>query len=308
LPVTPRGFLAPARGLCYTWAVDALRTYAVVDLETTGLDPAAGDHICEIAIVRLRGGEVQEAFETLVNPQRSIPAEVQAMTKISSEMVRGAPAFAQIATQVVKLLANATPVAHNAAFDLSFLDAELRACGAPLLAGPVLDTLALARRCFPGKGHSLRELNKALRLGASAAHRARADVETTIALLQRCEQELARTGRASHEALLEIAGLVPVRAERGRAWLPLSLARALDAGGEVRMAYRARSGDITTRVVKPLRLEAAQNRVYLVAYCKLRGAERTFRTDRIIQAEPCAESKPGLAGRTPWPTSGGRTW
>jgi exodeoxyribonuclease X len=98
----------------------ASATYAVIDVETTGIDPAV-DRVVEIACVRLRGGRIVDRFESLVDPQRPIPPQASAIHHILDGDVRGKPVLARIAPGLRRLVDDAVIVAHNASFDAGFL-------------------------------------------------------------------------------------------------------------------------------------------------------------------------------------------
>lgn len=129
----------------------------VFDTETTGLDPAQGDRVVEIGclelINRLPSGET---FHCFINPERDMPKEAEAVHGHSSAFLADKPVFADIADAFLRFVGDAPLIAHNADFDMKFINAELRACGrADLAAHPVIDTLALARKKFPGAPASL---------------------------------------------------------------------------------------------------------------------------------------------------------
>src|SRR5438874_9348050 len=96
---------------------------AFVDLETTGM-AASGDRITEVGIVRVDDASRVSEWSSLVNPERSIPAGVQALTGITNMMVANAPTFARIADEVAERIAGCVFVAHNARFDYGFLKHE----------------------------------------------------------------------------------------------------------------------------------------------------------------------------------------
>lgn len=124
-------------------------SYAVVDVETTGGSPATGHRVTEIAAVVVRDGKIQQVYEQLVNPERTIPPFITRLTNISDHTVRDQPRFADIAADVVSLLMGNVFVAHNAAFDWSFVSAEL---GRAYDATPTalrLCTVRLARLLLP---------------------------------------------------------------------------------------------------------------------------------------------------------------
>jgi len=124
-------------------------SYVVVDVETTGMRPFDGDRITEFAAVVVRDGVITERYETLINPERSIPAMITALTHISTAMVRNAPRFHEVCPRVLGLLEGHVFVAHNAKFDWGFLTAEvMRATGRGIM-GRQLCTVRLARRILP---------------------------------------------------------------------------------------------------------------------------------------------------------------
>jgi DNA polymerase III subunit epsilon len=145
-----------------------------VDTETTGLDPKLGHRIIEVAAVeaidrRLTGNN----FHRYVNPEREIDAGAQAVHGISAEFLADKPKFADVSDDLAKFLENATIVIHNAAFDMSFFEAEfarLRVKPKFIEANDVIvDSLALARTKFPGKRNSLDALCE--RLGVDNSSR-----------------------------------------------------------------------------------------------------------------------------------------
>ncbi|MEP6620327.1 MAG: 3'-5' exonuclease [bacterium] len=124
-------------------------SFAVCDVETTGGRAQHGDRITEIAIVTVRGGRVQEVFETLVNPERSIPPFIMNLTNISWEMVRDKAPFRDVCHDVVRALEGHVFVAHNANFDWRFVSTEVARASGRELTGRRLCTVRLARRLLP---------------------------------------------------------------------------------------------------------------------------------------------------------------
>lgn len=182
--------------------------HAVIDFETTGLSPALGARPTEVAIVIIDGGVIIDRFQSLMNPGVAIPRDIQALTGITNEMVREAPTVEAVMRDALRFVGSHPMVAHNAAFDSKFWDAELRrihgrrkqefAC-----------SMLLARRLFPeAPNHKLATLVRTLGLPATGRfHRALADAEATAHLLLHIQQELQRRFRLSavgHELLLAI--------------------------------------------------------------------------------------------------------
>jgi DNA polymerase-3 subunit epsilon len=129
----------------------------VLDTETTGLDPATGDRIVEIACVEIVNTVPTGAtFHVFIDPQRDMPEEAFRVHGLSSEFLKGKPLFDEVAEDFLSFIGEAPLVIHNAEFDMRFLNAELQRCKrSPLLMDRVIDTLGLARRKHPGSPNSL---------------------------------------------------------------------------------------------------------------------------------------------------------
>jgi DNA polymerase-3 subunit epsilon len=262
-------------------------TFAVIDFETTGLSPAYGHRVCEVACLRICNSAELESFETLVNPGRSISPGAFQVNRITPEMLRGAPTFNAAAESLLRVMEGAVLAAHNAPFDLGFLAAELETTHLPMPDNLAIDTLALARRVYSFSRNSLSAVAASLGLENNATHRAMDDVRTTFAVLERILLDLERRwGVTKLGELIEFQGgsiLYPhVRALP----LPPTIADALENGGRVRMRYVDARGWETDRVVRPLRVSEERGNLYLVAYCYQRNALRTFRLDRVVEMEP----------------------
>jgi DNA polymerase-3 subunit epsilon len=143
----------------------------VLDTETTGLDPANGHRIVEIGCVELLNAiPTGETFHAFIDPGRDMPEEAFRVHGISAEFLAGKPVFADIAADFLKFAGGAKIVAHNAEFDMRFLNAELALLEiAPIASDRVIDTLALARRKYPGAANSLDAL--CARYGIDASRR-----------------------------------------------------------------------------------------------------------------------------------------
>lgn len=124
-------------------------SFAVVDVETTGGRPHAGDRITEIAVVTVKDGAVAGVFETLVNPERSIPPFITRLTNISWDMVRDKAPFRDVCADIVNALEGHVFVAHNANFDWRFVSAEVGRSSGRELTGRRLCTVRLSRRLLP---------------------------------------------------------------------------------------------------------------------------------------------------------------
>ncbi|MBP5858166.1 DNA polymerase III subunit epsilon [Marivibrio halodurans] len=143
----------------------------VLDTETTGLDPNGGHRIVEIGCVELHNRvPTGETFWEYINPERDMPTEAFEVHGLSEAFLADKPVFAAIAQRFVDFVGDAPIVIHNAAFDMKFLNAELKSCGfKPLPMSQAVDTVAIARSRFPGAAASLDALCK--RFGIDNAKR-----------------------------------------------------------------------------------------------------------------------------------------
>jgi DNA polymerase-3 subunit epsilon len=142
----------------------------VLDTETTGLSPKE-HRVVEIGCVAMVNGALAggETFHVYLNPERDMPSEAFDVHGLSNEFLADKPRFAEVAQQFLDFVKGARLVAHNAPFDIGFLNAELRRCDLPELDNPVIDTVERARRKYPGQKNSLDALCE--RLGVNNAHR-----------------------------------------------------------------------------------------------------------------------------------------
>ena len=141
----------------------------VLDTETTGLNPEKGDRIVEIGCVELENHlPTGKTYHQYINPMRSMSQEVVAVHGLTEEFLSDKPLFSEIADDFLAFVGENTPlVIHNAAFDMNFLNCELKACGRAELPNPVIDTLLIARKKFPGAKVNLDELCKRYQVDAS---------------------------------------------------------------------------------------------------------------------------------------------
>ena len=141
----------------------------VLDTETTGLNPEKGDRIVEIGCVELENHlPTGKTYHQYINPMRSMSEEVVRVHGLTEEFLSDKPLFEEIADEFLAFIGENTPlVIHNAAFDMNFLNCELKACGKNELINPVVDSLLIARKKFPGAKVNLDELCKRFHIDAS---------------------------------------------------------------------------------------------------------------------------------------------
>ena len=256
-------------------------TYVVVDLETTGLRPGSSG-ICEIGAVRMRGFEVDDEFQTLVDPGLPIDPGASALTGLRTAQLRGAPGPAEAVRRFLAFAGDGVLVAHNARFDLAFLDRETELLTGSRIGSAVVDTVRLARTLLAGRvpGFGLGQLAWFLDTSERPCHRALPDARATAELL------LALIGLAQERGARTVADLTALAATRTR--------RLLD---KRHLAYGA-----PTRPGVYLFLGRDDQVLYVGRARDLRSRLRSyFRSDR---QRPAVEAAVAAAERIEWRVTG----
>ncbi|RAI57589.1 DNA polymerase III subunit epsilon [Roseicella frigidaeris] len=201
----------------------------VLDTETTGLDPATGDRVIEIAAIEIVNlVPTGRHYHTLLDPERDVPEESTRVHGFTAADLAGKPKFPEVVGEFLDFLGDAPIIAHNAPFDFGFLDAELRRAGHPALdRARMVDSLAVAKKRFPGLPNSLDALCR--RLG----------VDNSM--------------RTSHNALLDVKLLAQVYLELMGGKQPGFALAAQIAAPTVSLGGLARE-----RVPRPIRPSAAE--------------------------------------------------
>jgi len=184
-------------------------TYVVFDLETTGLRP--GDaRPCEIGAVRVRRLELEQRFQTLANPGARLQPAIAALTGLRDEQLRRAPPVAAAVRRFLEFAGDGVLVAHNARFDMAFLDNETMRLTGRRVNATVVDTVSLARKLLGRRSASLASLSYHFVTEARPCHRALPDAEATAEILLRL------IGLAQERGARTIADLVDLAATRPR--------------------------------------------------------------------------------------------
>ena len=228
----------------------------VLDTETTGLDPATGDRVIEIAAIEIVNlVPTGRHYHTLLDPEREVPEESTKVHGFTADDLRGKPKFAEVVEEFLGFLGGDQIVAHNAPFDFGFLDAELVRAGRPKLdRARMVDSLAVAKKRFPGMPNSLDALCR--RLG----------VDNSM--------------RTSHNALLDVKLLAQVYLELmggkqpGFALAQQVAAPVVSVGGLTR-----------ARVPRPIQPSAAEMEAHAAFLKRLK--------DPLWLKPPFAEAEPG---------------
>jgi DNA polymerase-3 subunit epsilon len=189
-----------------------METLAVIDFETTGLGATQGGRATEIAAVLVQGGQIVGRFQSLMNSGAWVPSFITQLTGITNQMLSAAPPARAVMREVARFTKGCPLVAHNAAFDRGFWQAELaRAECEADEAHAFACTMLLSRRLYPhAENHRLGTLARLHALpSAGRAHRALADAEVTAHLLMRMQQDVEhrfaeplRGANATHALLM----------------------------------------------------------------------------------------------------------
>lgn len=182
------------------------QVFCIVDTETASIEEIRASRICEIGAIRTRNGEVLDRYQTLVNPTVPMSAGALAIHRISDDMVREAPTFASVAPRLQEFLRGSIVVAHNTAFDVTVIGAELERAGLPPWKSPSIDTVILARKGFAGiPSYGLDSLIRFFNLTVPDRHRVMGDCEATLVVFWKCVARLQEIGKV--KTLLDLVEL-----------------------------------------------------------------------------------------------------
>jgi DNA polymerase-3 subunit epsilon len=257
--------------------------FVVFDLETTGTRPGAA-RIVEIGAVRLHGFEEVGTYEQLVDPGVPVPITITRITGIETRDVRGQPRIGRVLPRFLEFAQGAVLVAHNARFDVGFVDAELSRLEARRLAAPVIDTVALARRLLEGRvpRMNLGTLAERFDTDVRPCHRALPDAQATAEVL------VHLLGMAQEHGVRTVADAVAFAAPiRRRARLRRELARDVPTGPGVylfhdrhdRVLYVGKATDLRARV-----------RSYFAGSQQRRPVEHALEATARIETRPVGSS------------------
>jgi DNA polymerase-3 subunit epsilon len=259
---------------------------AFVDLEMTGLD-VTRDHVVEICIERVVGGQKVDGIASLVCPPDRAGGASQ-VHGLDAAALAGAPAFAVIAGDVERILRGAIFVAHAAVWDQRFLAAELARAGRALPDLHNLDTLTLSRRSFAFHSHSLDALCEKLGIDRGQAHRAESDVHALRVLFDRCVEVIRPV---SARDLWEVR----IGQRRARAAIVDACEAAVKYGAPVTLLYRPsrRAPEPMTMVILEVASDLDPPRV--IGYQLPSRSRRELRADRILRVEPFFDDAGSIA-------------
>ena len=266
------------------------RPLIVLDTETAALHGAP--HLIELGAVRVVDGEAVDHFQSLVRPQVPIEEGAGEVHGITDEEVRNAPAAAEVLTRFAVWAGDHWLAAHNARFDARVLGFEYARADLTPPPGPIVDSLALARRHLPeAPDHTLLTLAEYLELEVDEIHRALPDAVLAWQVIDACVERLGGWDAVGDAQLLGHGGLphgirssTPVSPRRSPAQVrQLEMARR--AGTPVRLLYGTKGEPPARLQVLPTLLYQEKGRAYLEAECAASGLLKTYRLDRVHRVE-----------------------
>ncbi len=191
----------------YGWLVEAFRTetFTAFDTETTGLEPFT-ERVVEAGGIRFDSRGIIARFNALIDPKIPMPPKASSINGITDAMLKGQPDAAAVMPDFLRFLGSSILLAHNAQFDVKFINSELARLALPSLGNRVIDTVLLARDVFPGlPNYKLQDLAKRVGIEAIDAHRAEDDARVCMELFLVCLRELE--GRAPNSGTPPLATL-----------------------------------------------------------------------------------------------------
>ncbi|MEW6412327.1 MAG: exonuclease domain-containing protein [Candidatus Zixiibacteriota bacterium] len=261
------------------------QVFVAFDTETTGMW-APINRLVELAAVKftLEDGPI-ETFQSLINPLRPVPEEVIEIHGITDEMVAGSPTADRVLSDFLGFCGpESILIAHNAPFDISFVGTELDRSKLTFGENPILDTVDIYHRFFPGlPSYSLLNLVRHFRISDSQAHRALSDAEFVYRLVANAAHKFADLPDSS--ALMKTLTVYKMTDwESEKAELPdnfADLQLAINTDGRVMIDYDHPVKPSTNRIIHPQQVFRLGSVYYINAFCEKAKAARTFRLDRI---------------------------
>ncbi|MFA7294564.1 MAG: exonuclease domain-containing protein [Candidatus Omnitrophota bacterium] len=262
--------------------------FTIFDTETTGLNPASGDRIVELAGLRVKGKERIAEFDALVNPRRDISPGAFAVNKITPEMLEGAPGVEMVMPKFLDFIEGSYLCSYNIEFDLDFLNNELKIIGLPVLgARDSFDILTIARRLMPNQQrYALWFIADKLGIRSQQKHRAFSDVEMTWEVFNKFKDICREKGITDFTDFSGLFAFNPASLE-STAFLKISqIEKAINSRARLKIKYLSAKGSgISFREVIPREIRQDAANKYLVGYCCLKQEERTFKIDNILELE-----------------------
>jgi DNA polymerase III epsilon subunit family exonuclease len=178
--------------------------YSIVDIETTGLEPALHE-IIEIAALRVENNDIKDVFNTLIAPAAPITPEIEHLNGISNQMVSGYPAIEKVLPRFLGFIGNSILIAHNTDFDINFLKTHIKKYLDRDIENLSICTLKIAQKFLPGLSrHKLHSVAEYYKIPTPLLHRALADAEITYQIWLKLIETLKKSKILTVKELLKV--------------------------------------------------------------------------------------------------------
>jgi len=262
--------------------------FTIFDTETTGLNPASGDRIVELAGLRVKGKERVAQFDSLVNPVREISPEAFAVNKITPEMLRGAPGIETVMPNFLDFIQGSYICSYNIEFDLSFLNNELKIMGLPALTGQTyFDILTMAKRLMPNQQrYALWFIADKLGVKSRQQHRAFSDVEMAWEVFNKFKDMCREKGITDPADFFNIFAFNPIFLESTTFLKMSQIEKAINLKARLKIKYLStKDAGISSREVIPREIRQDAKNKYFIGFCCLKKEERIFKIENILKLE-----------------------
>jgi DNA polymerase III epsilon subunit family exonuclease len=263
--------------------------FVAFDLETTGLFPATSG-ILEIGAVKFTlDGEISR-FESLINPQSPISHSSYLIHGINQKMVADKPVIEEVLPDFFNFLEDSVVIAHNSIFDVSFVSYNILKFGLEIPGNPVMDTRILAKTLAgDSPDYKLATLVQYFNLPSTVFHRAVFDAVYCKEVFIKLIDIISPQGEFSFEELTSINKplnfniMTEYKTSIDLPEIYSPIKQAIVENSKIKISYRKFDGEVSDRDITPISFLKLKNKLYLEAYCHLRGEKRTFKLSKILQ-------------------------
>jgi len=255
-----------------------------LDLETTGLDAVTGDSICEIGALKVRERKVIEEFQSLINPEKSMPAAAYRIHGISDEELSKAPRFEEVAQRLLNFLKGCVICAYNVEFDMGFIKNHLEKTGYLNCDFTAVDILSMARDALKLPKYDLTTTARSFDIEFNNKHRALADAKAAYEVFLRLVDILKQKGVEKLGDFIALYGLNDDSLKSKENKKAALLQEAIDKNSALKIRFFSPEAVMEEKTVMPLKI-LRENR-YSYLWCQAQGQEsQRIKLNRILDIE-----------------------
>lgn len=261
------------------------QSFVVFDLETTGLDVAKGETICEIAAYKIKDKKVIDTFHSLVNPQKPIPPEAYKIHRIADSDVKDAPLFSELAAKLIEFFQDTILCAYNVRFDLSFFNSAMEKNGYPQLENPAVDIFAMAKKTILIPKYGLSEIAQFLQVDSQGRfHRAQEDARVAKEVFLKLAEILEEKGISRVSDYFTLYGFkneIFIQQQKLKTDL---VEGAINSLKKLKVRYFSSGNVLSEKIIQPIALLEENKNLYVL--CR-KHKEENFRllVSRILKLE-----------------------